>query len=91
MCFGVPQGSVLGPFLWNTASDAVLCTSLPPGLRGVCYLDDTLILARGTSFKEVLWLLEQGMACVVSKICELGLRVAPLKTELTWFRRLRKR
>lgn len=65
------EGSVWGPLLWNLAYDAVLCTSVPSGLSVICYADDTLILARGSSFQEVR-LDEQGVAYVVSKICELG-------------------
>lgn len=44
---GVPQGSVLGPLLWEMAYDTVLRTALPPGCRVICYADDTLVLAPG--------------------------------------------
>jgi len=47
VCCGVPQGSVLGPTLWNVGYDGVLRGYLPPGLDLVCYADDTLVLARG--------------------------------------------
>ena len=43
---GVPQGSVLGPLLWDIAYDCVLTrTILPEGKT--CYADDTLLVASG--------------------------------------------
>lgn len=71
---------MLGLLLWNLAYDVV-----------VCYADDTLILVRGLYFEEVRRLAEQRAACVVGKICELSLRVAPKKIKALRFHGLRKR
>ncbi|KAL0121307.1 hypothetical protein PUN28_008759 [Cardiocondyla obscurior] len=49
---GVPQGSVLGPFLWNIGYDAVFSSALPPHSKVVCYADDTLILSGGRDWTE---------------------------------------
>lgn len=37
---GVPQGSVLGPILWDLAYDEILKVRLPPGCTLTCYADD---------------------------------------------------
>jgi len=88
---GVPQGSVLGPLLWNLGYDWVLRGSLFTGLSVVCYAADTLVVASGSDWREVARRAEDGVALVVRRIEMLGLRVALQKTEVLRFHGPRSR
>jgi len=82
---GVPQGSVLGPILWNVGYDRVLRAGLPPGCETLGYADDTAVLVVGDSPQETLNRANICMSIIVGEIKHLGLRVSPLKTEIMTF------
>jgi len=49
---GVPQGSVIGPYLWNVTYDRVLRVDKLAGTEVICYADDTLVIAVADSFDD---------------------------------------
>ncbi|XP_046145688.1 uncharacterized protein LOC123989006 [Osmia bicornis bicornis] len=44
---GVPQGSVLGPFLWNLAYDSILEVVLPRNVTTIAFADDLAVIIVG--------------------------------------------
>lgn len=80
----MPQGSVLGPHLWNVGYDVVLRTALPVNCGIVGYADDTLIVAKGNDWNDVILRANYATACVIRQVKEVGLKMAPNKTEATF-------
>jgi hypothetical protein len=82
---GVPQGSALGPILWDIGYDFVLALRPPAGVSLTCYADDTLVAVFGGDWREVWRRAVLGVELVLRRIRLLGLKVALAKTEAIWF------
>lgn len=82
---GVPQGSVLGPLLWNLTYDWVLEVKEWSGCSVVCYADDTFVLARGDTPRIAAAKATVFAGSVVHRIRQLGLEIAAHKTEAVLF------
>lgn len=54
---------------------------IPPACHTVCYADDTLVMGGGSSWEKAIERANLAVARVVRQIKQLGLRVAPQKTE----------
>lgn len=83
---GVPQGSVLGPILWNITFDSVLdLADEDESCEILCYADDTLVIVSGMNMHHTRLRAGVFLTHVVNHIHSLGLRVAPNKTEAILF------
>jgi hypothetical protein len=87
---GVPQGSVLGPTLWNVAFNDLLKVELPPGVQLICYADDTLVVGCADTIEEVESRVNQALDAVTRWIESAKLQLAVEKTEAILFTNRRK-
>ncbi|KAL1489506.1 hypothetical protein ABEB36_014390 [Hypothenemus hampei] len=79
---GVPQGSVLGPTLWNVLYDRVLRLPMEENTYLLAYADDLAVVVSGPTADGVEDLAEKTVRRVRARLTEMGLSLAISKTEV---------
>ena len=79
---GVPQGSVLGPLLWNIMYDGVLRLPVPEGATIIGFADDIAIVVSAKFTEEVTNICNRIISTIRRWLESSGLKLAAHKTEV---------
>lgn len=87
---GVPQGSVLGPQLWNIMYDGLLRVEMPEGVEVIAFADDVALVARAPVAYALEERLQEALGKVVEWMTAHGLQLAMEKAEVVVFTKRKK-
>lgn len=79
---GVPQGSVIGPTMWNIFYNRILNTQMPSGVTLIAYADDLAIVAQAKTKTMLEAVASLAVEKVANTLIEMELEMAPQKTEM---------
>lgn len=78
---GVPQGSVLGPTLWNVLYDGVLGLKLTEGATTIAFADDLALIVLAEDEEELVYRVNESLGRIDRWMQRNKLELAPQKTE----------
>lgn len=81
MSGGVPQGSVLGPLLWNIMYDGILRLRLPEDAQIIGFADDIALVVTASSKEAAKVTADASIYLVNEWLTSMGLTLAEQKTE----------
>lgn len=81
MTAGVPQGSVVGPTLWNILYDGILDLDMPEGVVLSAYADDLAVFIKARSADLIENKAELALHNIIEWMRGKQLEIAPEKTE----------
>lgn len=79
---GVPQGSVLGPTLWNILYDDLLNVRLPQSVTPIAFADDIALVSKARENYTIEKDLTESARRVCAWLEETGLQIAAHKSEV---------
>lgn len=86
MSYGVLQGSVLEPLLWNVAFDTMFRLPIPRCTVTIGYVDDTLVVFEGNTLEAVQNRANAELAIVADHIWGFGIQLAIDKMQAVVFK-----